>query len=256
MLRWFHADLHIHTCLSPCSDLTMSPKRIVHRAKVRKVDIIAVCDHNSAENAGAAIKAARNTGVTVFPGMEIASSEEVHILALFDELEDALSMQAAVYAQLLEGENKPELFGEQIIANELDEVEGYNNKLLIGATKLKIAQIIEKIHRLEGLAIASHVDRPSYSILSQLGFIPDDLPLDGLEISANTNAATATEIFPGIKKYPVVTSSDAHNLEEIGRAVTYFYLTEPSVLEIRKALKNQDGRKFTLNLPSPLKGWD
>jgi PHP family Zn ribbon phosphoesterase len=234
----------------------MSPKRIVHRAKVRKVDIIAVCDHNSAENAGAAIRAARDVGISVIPGMEIASSEEVHVLALFDHLEDALSMQAAVYAQLPEGENKPGLFGDQIIANELDEVEGYNDRLLISATKFTVAEVISKVHRLNGLAVASHIDRPSYSILSQLGFIPDDLPLDGLEISANTNAATATEIFPEIKKYPLVTSSDAHNLEEIGRAVTYFYLNEPSVPEIRKALRNQDGRKFTLTLPSPLKGED
>jgi PHP family Zn ribbon phosphoesterase len=256
MLRWLRADLHIHTCLSPCSDLTMSPLRIVNRARAIKLGLIAVSDHNSAENAGAAIRAARNTGVTVIAGMEIASSEEVHILALFDELEDALSMQAAVYAQLPEGENKPDVFGDQIVVNERDEVEDYSNRLLIGATKLTVARIIKKIHQMQGLAIASHVDRPSYSILSQLGFIPDDIDLDAVEISPRSILAEAVDRFPEIRKFPIVTSSDAHELKEIGRSTTGFYVAEPTVPELRKALRNQDGRKFTLSLPPPLKGKD
>jgi len=224
----------------------MSPKRIIKKAGTRKLDMIGVCDHNSAENVLATFNAAKGKKVKVFAGMEVTSTEEVHILALFDKVEDVLALQGSVYANLPPDENKPEVFGEQIIANELDEVEGFNNRLLISATKLTVAQIIEKIHRLEGLAIASHVDRPSYSIIGQLGFIPDDLPLDGLEISANTNVATTTEKFPGIKKYPLVTSSDAHNLEEIGCAMTYFYLAEPSVPEIRKALRNEEGRALNI----------
>jgi len=234
----------------------MSPKRIVKKAKADKLDLIAICDHNSAENVAAVFKAAKKDQLKIIAGMEISSSEEVHILGLFECLEDVLSLQGTVYAQLAEGENNPAVFGDQIIANEHDEVEGYNNRLLIGATLLTAAEIVEKIHKSKGLAIASHIDRPSYSLLSQLGFIPDDIDLDAVEISPQSTLDEATEKFPEIRKIPAVTSSDAHDLGEIGRAVTLFYLAEPSVPEIKKALRNQDGRKFTLILPSPSEGED
>jgi len=246
MLRWFRADLHIHTCLSPCSEITMSPLRIVKKAKQMKLELIAISDHNSAENAGAAIRAARDVGISVIPGMEIASSEEVHILGLFEHLEDVLSLQGTVYAQLAEGKNNTAVFGDQVIANEHDEVEGYNERLLIGATRLTVAEIVEKIHKSNGLAIASHVDRPSYSILSQLGFIPDDIDLDAVEISAQSTPAEAAEKFPEIKKIPVVTSSDAHELKEIGKVTTDFYVAEPTIGEIKKALRGEDGRTYEI----------
>ncbi len=264
MLRCYRTDLHIHTCLSPCADLTMSPLRVVKMAKKKNLDIIGICDHNSAENVQYAINAGRlsNTGkngrpsedrryegreiektIKVLPGMEICTKEEVHIVALFDEIGDALKMQEIVYHSLPAEKNNPELFGEQIIANEFDEVEGYNDRLLIGATGLSLYEVTECIHRLNGLAIAAHIDREAFSLTGQLGFIPEDLKIDAIEISRNISVEQARQKFPGINQYPVIQTSDAHYLNEIGIVTTSFFIEKPTILEIKRAFHNEHGRK-------------
>lgn len=246
MLRCFQADLHIHTCLSPCADLTMSPKRIVEKAKEMSLEIIGICDHNSAENVQAAKNVGNKIGLTVLAGMEVTSTEEAHLIALFDKIEQVLELQKTVYEHLPPDENREEVFGEQIIANEHDEIEGHNKRLLIGATTLTLKGLVNKIHKLEGLAIASHIDRETYSIIGQLGFIPEDLEIDALEISPNTERSNAVRAFPEIKKYPLVSASDAHFLDDIGKVTTSFLLDKPTVDEIRKALENRDGRKIII----------
>lgn len=239
----------------------MSPKRIVKKARVEKLDIIGICDHNSAENVQAAINAANKVckdsppkadrpcppqRVKVLPGMEITTAEEVHIIGLFDEVQDVLKLQKIVYENLLPDENKPEVFGEQIIVNEFDEVEGYNNRLLIGAASLTVKNLITIINNLNGLAVASHIDREGFSIIGQLGFIPEDLELEAIEISPNITPAEAIKNYPEIQKFPIITCSDAHFLKDIGKATTSFMLAEPTVVEIRKALRNEEGRKIWL----------
>lgn len=242
MLRCLRADLHIHTCLSPCADLTMSPKRIIDDCLAKKIDIIAICDHNSAENTAAAMNLAGKTELTVIPGMEISSAEEAHVIALLPTYRATQLMQNLVYDNLAPGENDENIFGEQLIVNERDEIEGHNKRLLISATRLPISRIVDEIHHLGGLAIASHVDREVYSIIGQLGFIPKDLPLDALEISALTTVTQARERFPDINTYPLVSSSDAHYLNDIGKATSRFNIENPTVEELRKALKGIDGR--------------
>lgn len=246
MLRCYLADLHVHTCLSPCADLTMSPRRIVKAALARNLDMIAICDHNSAENVRATTNAARDTNLTVLAGMEITSSEEAHVIGLFENADAAIVMQQLVYQNLAPGENKEKLFGEQIIANEFDEVEGYNRRLLIGATNLTVSDVVKEIHRLDGLAIASHVDREAYSIIGQLGFIPDDLGLDALEISPATRSAKAAQKIPEIRKFPMISSSDAHNLDEIGKVIARFMIEAPTIEELSKAFKDKEGRSVIL----------
>ncbi len=242
-MRTYRADLHIHSCLSPCGDLDMSPRRIVGKALERNLDLIAVCDHNAAENVGAVMRAGQERGLPVLAGMEISSMEEVHSLALFDKEEQALAMQAFVYGHL-RGTNRPEIFGDQVVANEFDEVEGFNDRLLIGATELPVHTILDEIHRLGGLCIASHVDRPSYSLLSQLGFIPQDLALDALEISPNMTRESLLERIPDAAGYPVVTFSDAHFPDDIGKVFTYFLMKGPELEEVRMALRGLEGREI------------
>ncbi|MEO0137029.1 MAG: PHP domain-containing protein [candidate division WOR-3 bacterium] len=252
MLRWFRADLHIHTCLSPCGDLTMSPLRIVKMAYEMGLNIIGICDHNSAENVRAAMNAAELIGkerthsspLAVLPGMEVCTKEEVHIIGLFRKLEDVLKLQTLVYQTLPEEKNNPELFGEQIIANEYDEVEGYSERFLIGASTLTVKGVVDQIHRFNGIAIASHIDREGFSLIGQLGFIPEDLPLDALEISANITIDDALKRFPEIKKFPIIRSSDAHFLEDVGKATTSFLLEEPTLAEIKTAFMLQKGRRY------------
>lgn len=241
MFRPFKADLHIHTCLSPCTELDMSPKRILTIAKKKEIDIIGICDHNSSENSLAVMNAAEKMNINVFPGLEVTSQEEVHVLALFDEIKNALKLQDHIYENL-PGENDEEAFGMQVIVNEKEEVLGFNKKLLIGATTIPLEEIIQIIHSFEGIAIASHIDRESFSIISQLGFIPDNLELDALEISPAISFEEAKKRFKN--NYPITCSSDAHFPDDIGKSFTTFLLKEGTVAEIKKALKNEDGRKL------------
>ena len=245
MLNKFKVDLHIHSCLSPCSDWAMSPKKIIQQSLDVGLDLIGLCDHNSAENAAATMREGQRQGMQVLPGMEICSKEEVHILALFDELESALEMQAYVYANL-PGENKTEVFGFQVIANEHDEVIGENPRLLIGATRLGLHDIVDRTHMLDGINISCHVDRPAYGIINQLGFIPDDLALDGLEVSYHIQLATAAQTIPGIGNFSCVTASDAHYLNDIGKACTVFQMADPTLAEIRLALAKKNGRRILI----------
>jgi hypothetical protein len=241
MLRVFKADLHIHTCLSPCTELNMSPQEIADQAKIKKIDIIGICDHNSAENAPAIMKAAKKLKISVLPGIEVTSQEEVHVLALFDEFNNALNLQEYVYSNL-PGENDEKAFGMQVVVNEKGEVMGFNNKLLIGATTIPLEEIIQIIHGFSGIAIASHIDRESFSIVGQLGFIPENLDLDALEISPKMTFEEAQERFKN--DYPITCSSDAHYPEDIGKGFTSFLLQDGTVSEIKKALKNEEGRKL------------
>jgi hypothetical protein len=240
MLRTFRADLHIHTCLSPCTDFEMAPAKIINKSKDSKLDIIAICDHNSSENVEAVMKAAVNEKIYVIPGMEVTTQEEVHILALFESMEKAFKFQKIVYENL-PGRNEEDLYGMQIIVNEKGEVFGFNQKLLIGATTLSVEDIVYYIHFYNGLAIASHIDREAFSILGQLGFIPPNLKLDAVEISPKMSYFKAKEKFDF--EYPFICSSDAHYLNEIGKGFTTFLIKNVTINEIKKALKNEDGRK-------------
>ena len=241
MPKTFKADLHVHTCLSPCADLKMSPRAIAEQAKTKEIDILGICDHNSAENVPALIKAARKFKIFILPGLEITSQEEVHILALFDKPEPAIKLQEIIYYNL-PGENDEEAFGMQVVVNEKGEVLRFNNKLLIGASTLSVEEVVQAIHSLEGLAIASHIDREGFSLISQLGFIPNDLDLDALEISPHISQQEAIDRFqPAL---PLTCSSDAHFLEEIGRCCTSFYIEKATTQEIKMAFLNKKGRKI------------
>lgn len=241
MLRPFKADLHIHTCLSPCTELDMSPKGILTSAKEKEIDILGICDHNSTENSLAVMNAAKNMNIKIIPGMEVSTQEEVHVLALFDDIENTLKLQEFVYKNL-PGENDEEAFGMQVIVNEKEEVLGFNNKLLIGATTIPLNDVIQLIHSLDGITIASHIDRESFSIIGQLGFVPENLELDALEISPNITFEEAKKRFE--YKYPITSSSDAHYPDDIGKSYTTLLLKNGTVAEIKKALKNEEGRKL------------
>lgn len=245
-MREYRADLHVHSCLSPCGELEMSPRAIVEKSLERGMDIIALCDHNSAENVGAVMRAGAERGLCVFPGMEVNSVEEVHSLALFETEKQALAMQETIYRHL-RGSNRAEIFGDQVVANEFDEVEGFNDRLLIGAVQLKLQEVVNEVHRLGGLSIASHVNKQSFSVIAQLGFIPPDLEFDALEISRHMKREEAAGSLPGAEGYRIVTSSDAHFLEEIGSVWTTFLLESPSLNEVRMALKESSGRRMLEN---------
>lgn len=241
MVEEYKGDLHVHTCLSPCGDLSMLPRAIIKMAKEKHLDMIGICDHNSTANVMAVQRAGKREGMAVIGGIEITSQEEVHVMALFEEEESLNRIQEIVYEHL-PGTNDEDAFGEQVIVDENDEVLALNEKLLIGATTLMIDEVVEIIHQLGGVAIASHVDREAFSIIGQLGFIPEGLDLDGIEVSARSTKKETKERFPHIQDFPMVSFSDAHYLDDIGKRATTFLIEKPTVGEIQKAFRGTDGR--------------
>lgn len=249
MLKKFKADLHIHTCLSPCAGEKMFPQRIIKQAKMSNLDIVGICDHNSAENVMTTQKIGQREKIAVIGGIEATSQEEVHILALFGNVKELFEFQEIIYEKL-SGFNDEKVFGKQLIINEDDEIIGSNDRLLIGATSLSLQKIVQTICSLGGLTIASHIDRGSFSIIAQLGFIPEGLLLDALELSPNyehrTTCFASRRANPELYGFPLVTFSDAHFLKDIGKSFTIFLMEEANIGEIKKALSGEDGRKVMI----------
>ncbi|OGD14611.1 MAG: hypothetical protein A2W20_03560 [Candidatus Aminicenantes bacterium RBG_16_66_30] len=246
-LRRLRADLHIHTCLSPCGELAMSPRAVVEGARAAGLDLIAVTDHNTTENAAAVIAAARGTGLAVLPGIELTTAEEVHILGLFEAGADVGPFQAEVFRNLPDLPAKQKYIEDQVLVDAEDYVTGFSPRCLFGATLFSVRDAVGLIHGHGGLAIASHIDRESFSLVSQLGFIPPGLGLEAVEVSPRAVVAEARVSFGIAGDLPVVRFSDAHKPDEIGAATTDFLVAAPTLAEIRMALAGEDGRKVILS---------
>lgn len=220
----------------------MIPPLIVRQARKVGLDIIAITDHNSAENVASVIEAAEGSGITVIPGMEVQTQEEAHIICLFDTLQQVHRWQEVVYAHLPDKKNPDDVFGPQYVVDATGGYIRHNERLLLTSTSLSVEQVVETVRREGGICIAAHVDRPSYSLLSVLGFIPPGLDLAAVEISARTTPEEAHRRFPQLAGYPVIISGDAHRLSELV-ARTIFVIEEPSIAELRLALNRGSGRK-------------
>ncbi len=244
MTRLYTCDLHNHTCLSPCARLDMHPRAIVQALLAKGIDIAAITDHNASENIVHVMRAAQNTGLTIIAGMEVTTREEAHVLALFENLEGVSLLQNTVYRRLSEAaEGSPDEQNQPIV-NELEEVESFNPHRLFSATDMPLHEVTGEIHRLGGLAIASHIDRSFFSVISQLGSVPKSAGFDGLEISASLGIPGGRRWYPELADYPFITSSDAHCLSDVGRSLTRMRLARPSFDEIRLALLGRAGRSI------------
>lgn len=209
-------DFHIHSALSPCGDEDMTPNNIVNMAKLCGLDTIAVSDHNSVKNAKAAIEAGKRIGLTVLPAMEVETEESVHILTLYPDMESAEEAAKAVYNALPDIKNRPEIFGRQLVMDADDNITGVEERLLISPTSLSVNSLFDMVKSVGGLFIPAHIDRHSYSILTALGFMPQDLDIKMVEISKNTTDLTAyLESRPELKKYRILRNSDAHYLDQL-----------------------------------------
>lgn len=224
----------------------MTPRNIVSDAVARRIDLIAVTDHNTVSNVPAVAGAAENARLVVLAGAEVCTKEEVHVLAIFESMEPAFKLQSLVFGRL-PGRNNPDVFGLQVIANEHDEVEGYEDRLLIGAADIGIDEAVATIHSLGGIAIAAHIDREGFGVIGQLGFIPESLEFDALEVSARTDEPERKRSFDAYRRYTFVRSSDAHRREEIGSQTTRLWMEQPTFAELKKALAGREGRSVDLH---------
>jgi len=241
MLRTLRADLHIHTVLSPCAEVEMIPPLIVERALRLGVGIIGITDHNSAENVAAVMEAAWGNALAVLPGMEVQTREEVHLLCLFDTLEQVLVMQGRVYNHLPPLKNRAEVFGAQLVVDAKGCFVRHNDRLLLTSTSLSVEEVVARARDLAGLCIPAHVDRPSYSLLANLGFIPAESSFPAVEISRQATASGARGAFPDVADYTLIVSGDAHRLEEMS-ARTAFQIEAPTIAELFLALTGGQGR--------------
>ncbi len=234
-MQKFIVDLHVHTVLSACAEVEMIPPLIVQRAVALGVNAIAITDHNCVANVAAVLEAAQGSGLVVLPGMEVQSREEVHLLCLFDTLEQALAWDEQVARALPNLENDPDLFGAQYVVDATGEYLRTDERLLATSTSMSVEQIVAAVNNLGGLCLPAHVDRPSYSIFSNLGFIPPTLPIAGVEVSVNTTPADARVRFPQLSRYGIVVNGDAHRLNELV-ARTQIWVEQPAISELRLAL--------------------
>ena len=243
-MNFFRADLHIHTVLSPCGDLEMSPVNIVSEAAMKGLDIIGITDHNTTRHCELINKLAAEKGIFVMQGAEVTTKEEVHCLAFFENTDALKKFQEFLDHNLPEIMNDPTKFGYQVQVDENDNVVYEEKKLLINAISKSLEETEAFTHSMNGIFIPAHINRKKNSIYSQLGLLPGNLNADALEVSKATTPEQFASIHPEINAFPLIRNSDAHWPGDIGTAFTVFFLKKPSFAEIRLALKGDNGRKI------------
>ncbi len=238
----YQADLHIHTALSPCAETEMLPPLIVEVAIAAGLDLIAITDHNSCENAGAVIEAASGTGLRVIPGLEAQTAEGVHVLCLFDNVDHALAMQASVYGEFPKLPPDEKHFAQQFVVDKDGEFVRFCREFLSLPCGMDIDDLYTRVQDLGGLIIPSHIDRKESGLCGVLGYVPDSPPFDALEVSHNTTPSLARERFLGIGDTTVIANSDAHWLAAIGARRTALRMEHRNLAELRLALAGLQGR--------------
>lgn len=236
-------DLHIHSCLSPCGDNESTPVDIVGMAFVKGLDVVALTDHNSAENCPAAKEAADAYGVCFIPGMEITTEEEVHVVCLLPTVEKALELSRYVYDKLLDVKNDPAVFGDQLIMNSDDQVIGTKEKLLINATSISFSECFSLAESFGGVAIPAHIDKQANSLLANLGFVPPDCNFSTCEVRRPENFTDIKKQHPYFENCRMISDSDAHYLQDINEPVNFLHAEEKTAQAVINALRTPFVRK-------------
>ena len=246
-MQQYKADLHIHTLLSPCGDLEMTPANIVKRAAELNFNIIGITDHNSTKHCELIKKMAEQKGIFTLCGAEVTTKEETHCLTFFENHDLLNEFQKFLDEFLPAIKNNPDYFGHQVVIDENEMIiEEVENLLITGITR-SIDQVEAKVHELNGLFIPAHIDRQKFSLISQLGFVPPDLNADAFEITGYSSKEDIIQKFPYIKDKTFIRSSDAHRVEGIGIGSSIFEIETLSFDEIKKALAGIEGRGVLIN---------
>lgn len=222
----FYYDLHIHSCLSPCGDMDMTPNNLVNMAKLLGLDVIALTDHNTSLNCEAAIKVGEQVGLLVIPGMELTTAEDIHAVCLFPDLDKALAFSSYVDEHRIKVRNKAEIYGRQVIMNENDEEIGEIEHLLLPASFIGISEAYNKAREFGGICYPAHIDRDSLSILSVLGEIDPYCGFRTAELADITKLPELRKQHPILDCMNIITCSDAHYLENMRDAANTLPLPE------------------------------
>lgn len=243
-MKQYKADLHIHSVLSPCGSLEMSPKMIVDKALECGLNIIGITDHNSTLQCKEVARVGKEKGISVICGAEVTTKEEIHCLTFFENFEKLEAFQSYLDQYLPDVPNDPERFGHQVWVNANEEILGEENRLLISAIDQSIDEVELKVRSLDGLFIPAHVDKRRFSLYSQLGFMPFDLKVDAIGLSPNVKDEFLTK-HKELEQFTLLRSSDAHQPESIGSHYSVFELEELSFKEIKMALHQTNGRRVS-----------
>lgn len=220
-MEYFY-DLHLHSCLSPCGDADMTPFNLVNMAALKGLGLIALTDHNSCKNCPAALEAAKPLGITVLPGMELCTAEDIHVVCLFPDLDRAMAFDAHVYQNTPDITNKPEVFGEQLIMNESDEVIGKENKLLITSSFISIDNTEALVKEFGGVSFPAHIDKQSNSVLANFGVFPPEIGFSTVEVTSRADIEQLKAAHPALVGMRFLRNSDAHFLWDIHEAINAF----------------------------------
>ena len=232
-------DLHIHSALSPCASDDMTPNNIVNMAHIKGLDIIAITDHNSMENVETVIKLGEKRKILVLPGIEVTSKEEVHLLCYFEDVRKGLEFGEIIYKSLPNIPSNEKIFGHQLIFDINDQVIGKADKLLLGSSSYSIEEISLLTKEFYGVMVPAHIDRQAFSLLSVLGFIPENLDINTVEISSYCEKCFI-EQYPYLKKYNIITNSDAHDLYVISEPI---YFADVDILSTRSIFEYLRGKR-------------
>lgn len=243
----YKSDLHIHSVLSPCGDLEMSPTQIIAKAKELGLDMIGLTDHNSTRQSKLTKEIGEKNGIFVLRGAEVTTQEEIHCLAFFEKDEELDIFQAYLEKHLSFVENDPDKFGYQLVVDEEENVLDMEDSLLISALNQSMDEVYEKVKSLNGIFIPAHINKKSTSVMSQLGFVPPDIKADALEITRHITKEDFIKKNAYLKNFTFIQSSDAHYIHLIGETYSVFHMKELSFDEFRKTLKREDGRFVELN---------
>ena len=242
-MRLVRADLHLHTVLSPCGGLDMGAPDIVSRALDLGIDVLAVTDHNTSRNVMAVQRASEGKSLLVLAGIEVQSAEDIHAVTLFGTPEEALDFEAWLWEGFPKIQNRPELFGPQILIDHENQILGEEPILLVQGARHGIDAIVREARRREGICFLSHIDREAFSYPAILGPIPTDYPVDALELTCRITPGKVQSFRSEYPNFPLLRNSDAHSLDQMElRCSTVFRVATPSFSELKLALRGEAGR--------------
>ena len=236
MTKDYYYDLHIHSCLSPCGDDDMTPNNIAGMGVVAGLDIMALTDHNSCKNCPAFFEAADRYGIIPVPGMELTTSEDIHVVCLFDSLDQAMEFDREVDLRRIPIKNRVDIFGRQQIMNGSDEVTGEEENLLSNATTISIDEVVKAVGKYGGVCYPAHIDREANGIIATLGTFPDEPCFTCAELHDPLKEAQYRNDYHALKDMPLIFSSDAHYLENIYGRQNSIGLEGNSPDEVRASL--------------------